>query len=344
MTAIQGHDKEIAAFLSAIRGERPHHGWLFAGPEGLGKAKAARMLGARILAEASDPLLNRSDTPLPAEHGTNRLIEAGSHPDFKWVAREVWQKNTNPPRLVPYDERKPDEAPSRSIRVAQIRWLGDALTLSPSLSSRRVIVIDSADDLEPSAANALLKMLEEPPQGTFFLLISHSPGRILPTIRSRCRILRFSSLSDDVMTSVLRESLPDADPDDVAKLVEAGQGSPGRALALANAGATELLKSLERIAATGDPENRERSQLSQALATKAAQHRFEAFLRLVPAFLAAQSRGRSGAALAEALQHWEKARDLAGHAIPGSLEPQAVAFALATHVAALAPARENVKA
>src|SRR3546814_17525916 len=93
-------------------------------------------------------------------------------------------------------------------------------------------MIDAAEELERGAANALLKNLEEPPAGTLFLLVSHAPGRLLPTIRSRCRMLRFSPLRDDEMETVLRAELPDADIHAIAALLAAGEGSPVRALVL----------------------------------------------------------------------------------------------------------------
>ncbi len=326
-----------------MRGNRPPHGWLFAGNQGLGKASLARQLGARLLAEAAGLAERSGDAPLPEDHATMRLIEARSHPDFKWVEREVWMKGQKD-RLIPYDERKTGDEPSRSIRVVQIRWLGAALALAPSLSSRRIIVIDAADDMEANASNALLKMLEEPPTGTIFILISHAPGRLLPTIRSRCRNLSFSGLSDDVMASVLRSRIAGATPAELAALVAIGQGSPGRAIRLAGLGVDAMIESLEHIAVSGDPDNAARVKLSASMAPKSAQERFEAFLGLVPAFMALQARTRQGRALSDALGHWEKVRDLAQHAVPGSLDPQSVTFALASHVAALAPGAAAAKA
>ena len=99
------------------------------------------------------------------------MIEAGSHPDLKLLQR------------LPRDEKKPEQGLARSIRVDQVRELDHFLGVKATYSDRRVVVIDTADDLErPGASNALLKNLEEPPAGTVFLLVSHAPGRLLPTI------------------------------------------------------------------------------------------------------------------------------------------------------------------
>src|SRR3569623_1812339 len=161
------------------------------------------------------------DVSIPAGDRTQQLIDAGSHPDSKKLER------------LPKDEKKPDQGLSRSITVAQVSALEHILGVKPPYSGRRVVGIDSADDLERNGANALLKNLEETPAGTVFLLVSHSPGRVLPTIRSRCRLLRFEALGDDIMTSILRERLPKADDAEIAALVRAGEGSPGRALGYA---------------------------------------------------------------------------------------------------------------
>lgn len=326
-----------------MRGPKPPHAWLFTGDEGLGKAALAKQLAARLLAEAADPSFPQSATPIDEGHSTARLIAARSHPDFILVEREIWEKS-QPPRIVPYDARKADDKPSRSIRVIQIRWLHQRLALAPSMSPRRIVVMDAADEFEPSAANALLKALEEPAQGTVFILISHSPGRLLPTIRSRCRMLRVSSLSADDMRTAVRAQLPDADPMELAALIELGQGSPGKAIKLAGVNVAGMLGALRSALETGDGDNRTRLALASSMATKSAQPRFEAFLGLVPAFLAAEAKQAQGQPLAATLKAWEACRDLAAQAIPGSLDPQSVALALTGHVAALAPLHRGVKA
>ena len=195
-----------------------HHAWLLVGPEGVGKASFATAAAARLLAEAAGEVDLPPGLALPSSSRTRQLLDAGSHPDFRVLAR------------LPKDPEKPDQDIARSITIAQIRALGPMFATRPSMGPRRVVVIDAADDLERSGANALLKSLEEPPAGTVFLLISHAPGRLLPTIRSRCRLLRFEALDDDKMAMALRQSLPDAEQADIAALVAAGEGAPGQAL------------------------------------------------------------------------------------------------------------------
>src|SRR5690606_17419303 len=114
------------------------------------------------------------------------------------------------------DEKKRDEGKpyqrKRNISIEQIRAMQQRLTTRPTLGARRVIVIDPADDLEKSAANALLKSLEEPPQGSYFLLVAHRLGRLLPTIRSRCRLLHFAGLDSEAIDDVLKHEAPGASP------------------------------------------------------------------------------------------------------------------------------------
>ena len=332
MTSLLGHDAQADAFLGAMRGERLHHAWLLTGPRGVGKASFAKTAALRLLSEAADPALGGDGLAVDPEHRIARLFAAKSHPDFRLVEREPWKSD----EIIPEQDRKGDEPLARNIRVKQIRMLERVLSVSPSMSDRRAIVIDAADDMERGAANALLKNLEEPPAGTVFFLVSHMPGRLLPTIRSRCRLLRFAPLSDQQMRVVLRREMPEADEAELAALVRAGEGAPGQALRFAGLDIGALDAALETMARTGDPSNATRVALAKSLALKAAQPRYEAFLERAPAFIAKQARGRHGPALDQALDLWGKARELAGGAIGLSLDAQATAFQLGSYVAALA--------
>jgi DNA polymerase-3 subunit delta' len=187
----------------------------------------------------------------------------------------------------------------------------------------------------------LLKNLEEPPATSLFLLVSHAPERLLPTIRSRCRVLRLSPLAPEAMTSALSAALPDADINEISTLREAGKGSPGRAIAFRGLDIAALDKTLRELAEQGDATNGRRSQLAQSLSSKAAQPRYEAFLSRAPSVIAQAAKSRRGPALAQALALWERASELAGSATRLSLDPQVVTFELAGMVAALAPVSED---
>lgn len=321
MNGLAGHDAQIATFVAAMRSERLHHAWLLTGPKGIGKASFAMLAARRLLAEAAGPAVDAPGLDVPDTHPIAALVEAGSHPDLMVLNRKADEKSG----LV-----------ARSITIDQVRGLQRLFATTGSYSSRRVVIIDAVDDLERGGANALLKNLEEPPEGSLFLLVNHAPGRLLPTIRSRCRTLRFQRLDDDVMTSILRRALPEAAEAEIMALSRAGDGAPGRALAFAGLDIAALDVSINQLITGGDPANAERSALARGLALKANHARYEAFLERVPARMAEEARHRTGPALDRALILWEQARDLASSAVPLSLDPQATAFALAGLIAAMA--------
>ena len=326
MTSLVGNLAPHEAFYQAARGGSLHHCWLFAGPEGVGKASFAIEAAGRLLAaqEEGDGVLASSAHP----RGTAaQLFDKGNHPDFRLLTRP------------PVDPDKPEKGLKRSIPIDDVRALIGRFATRPTMGNRRVIVIDAVDDLERGGANALLKSLEEPPAGTIFLLISHSPGRLLPTIRSRCRVLRFETVADADVARLLREQIPDASADEIETLVRAGAGSPGRALSFAGLDLAAIERDLSAIADNGDADNAVRNRLAKSLSTKDAQPRYEAFLERVPSFVAERARMRSGDALAEALQVYEASRSVAASSMGLSLDAQASVFELGGIVARLAPAR-----
>jgi DNA polymerase-3 subunit delta' len=215
---------------------------------------------------------------------------------------------------------------ARNISVDQVRDLGDFFALTAALSPWRVAVIDSVDDLEASAANALLKMLEEPPPNCIFFLVSHAPGRLLPTIRSRCRMLHFEALDDDAMTSILEARSPGLSAAERKRIVSMSFGSAGRALAFAELGLAKLEEAALAILRQGDPTNARRSELASDLGKKASAERYAAFLDLAPSLIAREARGLRGASLERALDAYAKARELAVIAPRVSLDPAATVF------------------
>jgi DNA polymerase-3 subunit delta' len=321
MTPLHGHDAAIAAFRAALDSGRTHHAWLLAGPEGVGKALFADKAALRVLAEGAGPPVTMPGLDVPDEHPVAKLVAAGSHPDLMRLERLTKDGGTEL---------------ARSINVDQVRGLQRLFATTTSLSPRRAVVIDAIDDLERNAANALLKNLEEPPPDTIFLLVSHSPERLLPTIRSRCRVLRLAPLSDDAMTSALRAALPDADAAEIETLVTVGEGAPGRAIAWRGLDIAALDREMDTLVLYGDPTNARRSALASSLALKSAQGRYEAFLARAPSRIAMAAKARAGQGRADAIRLWEKASSLAGSARRHSLDPGSVVFELAGMLAALA--------
>jgi len=315
-----GHSAQIAAFREAFASGRMHHAWLLAGPQGVGKGSFARAAALRLLADAAGPPVDAPGFEVPSDHRIARLWQAGSHPDVMILER-LWREKTK------------DFA--RNISVDQVRGLARLFATAPSFSPWRVVIVDAAENMERAAANALLKSLEEPPAHSLFLLVSHAPARLLPTIRSRCRVLRFSALDEADMRAALRQALPEASESEIADLVAAGEGSPGRAARYAGLDVAGLDRAMEAILRSGDPDNAERSALARSLALKAAQPRYELLLERLPTRIAAVAKMRRGEALAEAVALWEKARALAGNAVRLSLDPQATVFELAGLLASL---------
>lgn len=326
MTDLIGNDTAQSALAAAMESGALHHAWLLAGPEGVGKASFARQAAMRMLAEASEPHLLKPGWDVPDNSQTAHLFHAGSHPDYRELVR------------LPKDADKPEQGLARSIPIAQVRGLIASFATKPSLSERRVVLIDSIDEVErPGAANALLKVLEEPPQGTIFLLVSHAPGRLLPTIRSRCRLLRFDPLPSANVATVLRAQLPDATAIEIDALVRAGEGSPGRALGFAGLDLAALETDMVALAERGDASNAVRSRLAKLLGAKAAQQRYEAFLERAPSFIAERAKPLQGEGLRTALDAYQAARELSAAAMGLSLDASATVFEMSGLIARLSP-------
>ena len=319
---IYGQDKAIEQFLTAWGSGAMHHAWLLAGPRGVGKARFAHAAAQRVLAEAAGPPIDAPGLDTPEDHPTGRLVAAGSHPDYRFLERV---------------ENKSGTALARSISVDQVRSLAELFAVTPALSPWRAVVIDSVDDLEASAANALLKMLEEPPANCLFLLVSHVPGRLLPTIRSRCRRLEFQTLDDDAMTSVLASEAPGLGASDRDRILPLARGSVGRALAYAALDLAPLEELALAILRHGDRDNARRSKLAQSLGAKAAADRYAAFLDMAPALIAIEARQLDGSARRRALDAYSRARETSRLAPRLSLDPAATVFQLGSILASVAP-------
>jgi DNA polymerase III subunit delta' len=319
---IVGQGRAIQQFADAWASRKLHHAWLLAGPKGVGKATFALAAARRVLAEAAGPPFDLPGIDTDDGHPIVKLVEAGSHPDMRWLERQLNEKTGNL---------------NRNIKVEQIRELGEFMGLTAALSPWRVVVIDTVDELESSGANALLKILEEPPANTLFFLVSHAPGRLLPTIRSRCRRLDFTSLDDDAMTSVLEAHAPEISATERRRIIAMSFGSAGRALAFAGLGLAKLEEAAIAILRDGDPTNARRADLAQELGKKGAADRYAAFLELAPSLIAREARTLSGNRLERALDAYARARELAAIAPRVSLDPAATVFQVGGILAEVAP-------
>jgi DNA polymerase III subunit delta' len=310
---IVGQDRAVEQFASAWVSRKLHHAWLLAGPKGVGKASYAHAAARRVLADAAGPPFDLPGIETPADHPIVKLVEAGSHPDMRWLERLPKEKG---------------EGLARDISIHQVRDLGEFMGMTAALSPWRIAVIDSMDELNREASNALLKMLEEPPPNTLFFLVSHAPGRLLPTIRSRCRRLDFQRLEDDAMTSILEAQAPSLGGAERQRIIAMSFGSAGRALAFAELELAKLEDAALAILRQGDPTNARRSELALELGKKAAAERYVAFLDLAPSLIAREARQLNGSSRERALDAYAKARELAALAPRLSLDPAATVFQL----------------
>jgi DNA polymerase-3 subunit delta' len=215
-----GHAEAERALLEAYRGARMPHAWLIGGAAGIGKATLAYRM-ARFLLAYPDPLMpqvqSATSLALPSEHRVARLVAAQGHPDLLVL------------------ERRPGESGALRtvIAVEDVRRLVPFLGSTAGEAGWRVVIVDSADELNAAGANALLKLLEEPPPRCVFLIVSHAPGRLLATIRSRCRRLLLRALTPAEIARALGAALG-RDPSDpaVEKAAAAADGSVAQAIAL----------------------------------------------------------------------------------------------------------------
>jgi DNA polymerase III subunit delta' len=207
--SVVGHEGAKRDWLDAVASGKLHHGWLFRGPRGIGKARLAIQFAARLLGAQSDP-----DFSETAEGRVGRLIAAGSHPDLRIIRR-------------PVDDKGKEKS---EIPVDSVRELAQFFSLRPAMGGWRVAIIDAVDELNRFGANAVLKTLEEPPSRAVLLLISHGEQAILPTVRSRCRVLRLAPLDQrDTIASLQMNGLHASRVESVASLAP---GRPGRGLSL----------------------------------------------------------------------------------------------------------------
>ena len=217
---LTGHEQAEEAFEASRRRGRLHHAWLLTGLEGVGKATFAYRAARRLLGAPHDPahgILGASP-----DHPVSRQIIARSHPDILVIERIGEDGKIR--KVIPVDDAR---------RVSEF------FSKSPASAPHRVAIVDAADDLNPNAANALLKTLEEPPERGILFMISHSPGRLLPTIRSRCRRLAFQPLAIEDAADFVR-AREDISQEAALRLAKMAGGAPGRAWTLAAGKALDM--------------------------------------------------------------------------------------------------------
>jgi len=240
-----GHEAAEAALLDMHAAGRLPHALLICGPRGIGKATLAYRLARFLFVQAEETAASSrggglfgdsapaaaapSTLHVPPEHPAFRRVAASGHADLMTVERGI-------------DIRR--KRARAEIVVDDTRSIAGFLHLTSAENGWRIVVVDSADEMNRNAANALLKILEEPPKRALLLLVSHAPGRLLPTIRSRCRKLMLRALPDADVERLLARHRPDLTPGDAAALARLAAGSIGDALALAEVGGLDLYRAM----------------------------------------------------------------------------------------------------
>ncbi|WP_390910462.1 DNA polymerase III subunit delta' [Pseudosulfitobacter sp. SM2401] len=277
-----GQDAAQSAFLDAFNSERLHHAWMLTGPRGVGKATLAWKIAKFLLATpdpGGDDMFGGPPAPTSLEvspdHAVSHRIAAGADPGLVAV------------------NRTPNEKTGRmrdQIVVDDIRKLSGFFQLSATDGGRRVVIVDAADDMNTQAANALLKMLEEPPERATLLLITHQPSRLLPTIRSRCRTLRLNTLSGDQMQTAMMNAGVDAGTNGTA-LAELSGGSVGEAMRLSLLGGLEIYSEIIGLLGSLPQLDRARTlRLAEAAAQRGAEEKLDLLFTLLEIALARLAR------------------------------------------------------
>lgn len=294
-----GHDEASAWFATAWRTGKMHHAALLTGPQGIGKATLAYHLAFHMLTERDRPNAPATLVRPDPTHPVWRQIASGAHPAVLHLTR--------PPRETGGGYKN-------FITVDEIRRLGHFLSMTTHDGSWRIVIVDAAEQMNTAAANALLKSLEEPPRNTLFVLVSHSPGRLLPTIRSRCQVHRLRPLGQRDLLAAL-SALQEAPPEDTAareRLTELAEGSVRNALLLTRHGGLEVAEAVDRVLDQPRFDTGEAIRIAQALSGRDAEIALDLFNRHVAdrlgrdATLAA--RGGDTAAANRLAGLWEETR------------------------------------
>jgi DNA polymerase-3 subunit delta' len=237
-TELTGHREAEGLLLRQFASGRMHHGWLLAGPRGIGKATLAYRL-ARFLLTHPDPSSAGGSTNLhvSAEAPAAHRIAARGHADLFVLERAYDAKN---------------ERLKMEIAVDDVRRASSFFARTAGEGGWRIAIVDAAEDLNTESANALLKILEEPPARSLFILVNHQPGRLLATIRSRCLRLDMAPLSEADTVAVL-EGIAEQNPEDVKRAARLSRGSPGRALELLNSDGAKYFELLQQLISRAQP-------------------------------------------------------------------------------------------
>ena len=275
---IIGHSSQKLSFLSSFASNRLPQCWLLVGEMGIGKASFAWLIAKFLLTTKYQPADLKIDLK---ETNINSILEPQSGSTLNRIISGSEQRVYIVRRG--YNEKR--KAFFKNISIEDVRKLQSYCSLSIADGGKRIIIIDTADDLNKSSSNALLKLLEEPPKNTIFLLISHQPNLLLPTIKSRCQKLSFSNLDQTDLGAVLTAIGCKIEPSDEVSLSILSKGSAGAACRLINSNCINLYRDILNIASSLPNLNTNKIlQLSQNYFAKAKPSEFEIFIEMMQHF------------------------------------------------------------
>ncbi|MBR4106556.1 MAG: DNA polymerase III subunit delta' [Alphaproteobacteria bacterium] len=294
-TYLLGHEEQEKFILNAWREHKLHQSLLISGPKGIGKATFAYRIARFLLQADESKSSNYKSLEVAADDKTFRQVSSGAHPDFKVVERgyiktdrQKIYKAVQSGNYMTEDELD-NLKKSTEIVVDDVREVNDFLAKSSADGNWRIVLVDSADEMNRASANALLKILEEPPHKTLMLLIAHNPARLLPTIRSRCAKLELKPLKDNQVASLLRRYRAELSEAEIKKISAMAEGSIGKAMIYADGGAVDFYEKMGALIGQGS--NFRTGDMLKFCDMAAKDDNYDLFKEMVIKFLTEQVRG-----------------------------------------------------
>ncbi|WP_305988105.1 DNA polymerase III subunit delta' [Roseibium sp. MMSF_3544] len=297
-----GHRATETALLEAYRSERLHHAWILGGPKGIGKATLAFRFAQFVIAHPDrfgPEVATAQDLSVAEDHPVKRQVKAGGHPNILHLRR-------------PWDEKL--KRFKTDLPVDEVRRTVSFFGTTASAKAWRICIVDAADDMNQNSANALLKILEEPPERCLFLVLSHAPGRLLPTIRSRCRRLDMAPLAAAEIAEGLNELAGGSasSQDDLAEIAQTADGSLRSAITLLSGDGLQIAKGLKQLAdSSANLDLAAVHALADLISARGQTDNWESFQHVLENWLHERMRQELKSGVRDAyrrVEHWETVR------------------------------------